>query len=103
MGSPLESYRDEFPVTKRKAYLISASLGPVSNRARRYLDGYLDAWAAKGAPDHVWFEDIFPQMGRLKRTFASMIGADAGEVAITLNVSLALSTIMSCLDFSARR
>jgi kynureninase len=99
----LAAYREEFPVLGRKAYLISASLGPVSNRARGYLDGYLDAWAAKGAPDHVWFEDIFPQMGRLKRTFAGLIGADAGELAITLNVSLALSTILSCLDFSARR
>ena len=60
----------------RKAYLISASLGPVSDRSRRYLDGYLDAWATKGAPDHVWFEDIFPAMGRLKRSFAGLAGCD---------------------------
>ena len=46
----LGSYRSEFPVLERKAYLISASLGPVSDRSRRYLDGYLDAWATKGAP-----------------------------------------------------
>ena len=52
----------------RKAYLISASLGPVSDRSRRYLDGYLEAWATKGAPDHVWFEDIFPRMAALKRS-----------------------------------
>jgi kynureninase len=55
-----ESYRDEFPVVGRKAYLISASLGPVSNRARRYLDEYVDAWAGEGAPDPVWMEHIFP-------------------------------------------
>ncbi len=28
-----ESSRNEFPVLERKAYLISASLGPVSNRS----------------------------------------------------------------------
>ena len=45
----LASYREEFPVLDRKTYLISASLGPLSNRSRRLLDGYLDAWAGKGA------------------------------------------------------
>jgi kynureninase len=100
---PLESYRDEFPVTQRKAYLISASLGPVSTRARIYLEGYLEAWATEGAPDPVWLDHIFPQMRRLKETFGRLVGADPVELAITVNVSLALSTILSCLDFTERR
>jgi len=100
---PLEAYRDEFPVVGGKAYLISASLGPVSGRARRYMDEYMDAWAAKGAPDLVWFEDIFPRMRDVKGTFAALVGADPDEVAITVNVSLALAAVMSCLDFSKRR
>jgi len=99
----LSSWREEFPVLDRKAYLISASLGPVSRRSRRYLDGYLDAWAAKGAPDNVWFEDIFPTMRALKQRFAALAGCDSGELAITTNVSIALSTIASCVDFTKRR
>jgi kynureninase len=98
-----ESYRDEFPVLAKKAYLISASLGPVSLRARRYLDEYVDAWAAEGAPDPVWMEHIFPRMRSVKETFARLVGADPAELAITSNVSLALSTIASCLDFSGER
>jgi kynureninase len=98
----LADYRDEFPVLARKAYLISASLGPVSRRAQAYLQEYLDAWATKGAPDHVWPEDVFPRMGSLKRTFGSLVGADPDELAITVNVSLALSTVMSCIDFTKR-
>jgi kynureninase len=89
-------------VLARKAYLISASLGPVSYRSRRLLDGYLDAWASKGAPDHVWFEDIFPTMGRLKEGFATLAGCDPDELAITTNISIALSTIASALNFSER-
>ena len=38
-------YRTEFPVLERKAYLISASLGPLSDRSRHYLDGYLEDYA----------------------------------------------------------
>jgi selenocysteine lyase/cysteine desulfurase len=99
----LEAYRDEFPVLERKAYLISASLGPASRRARRYLDEYLDAWTTEGAPDPVWMEHIFPRMGALKRTFAALVGADPSELAVTTNVSMALSTIASCLDFTGAR
>ncbi len=99
----LESYRSEFPVLARKAYLISASLGPIPNRAKAYLDEYLDAWSTRGAPDHVWLEHVFPAMSRLKRTFAALAGCDADEIAITTNVSIAISTIASCLDFSRRR
>lgn len=99
----LAAYRDEFDVVSRKSYLISASLGPVGRRSREALDGYIRAWAEKGAPDHVWFEDIFPAMGRLKATFAGLIGADADEVAITTNISIALSTVASCLDLRGAR
>jgi kynureninase len=86
-----------------KTYLISASLGPVSLRSRRLLDGYMDAWASKGAPDHVWIEDIFPAMGGLKETFAGLCGCDPDELAITTNISVALATIASCLDLSGER
>ena len=99
----LAAYRSEFPVLERSAYLISASLGPIGTRARSRIDAYLDAWASKGAPDLVWYEDIFPAMGDLKRTFAALSGADPDELAITTNISIALSTIASCLDLSGPR
>jgi kynureninase len=103
MPRPLAAYRDEFDVVGAKSYLISASLGPVGRRSHAYLDGYMRAWAEKGAPDHVWFEDIFPAMARLKASFASLAGCDPDEVALTTNVSVALSTIASCLDLSGPR
>ncbi len=99
----LLDYRDEFPVLARKTYLISASLGPVSERSQRYLAQYMDAWATKGAPDHVWLEDIFPRMATLKRSFATLAGCDTDEVALTTNISIALATIASCLDPSNGR
>ncbi len=99
----LSAYRDEFPVLERKAYLISASLGPISRRAQTSLNEYLEAWVKKGAPDPVWEEHVFPRMRSVKQTFATLVGADADELAITTNVSLALSTIVSCLEFSGER
>jgi selenocysteine lyase/cysteine desulfurase len=98
----LADYRDEFPVLARKAYLISASLGPIGVRARARLEGYLEAWASLGAPDHVWMEHVFPAMGELKRSFAALAGCDPDEVAITTNVSIAISTVASALRFTDR-
>ena len=101
--SELESYRDEFAVVRRKAYLISASLGPVSGRSKRYLQEYVDAWEEMGAPEPVWFERIFPRIRRVKELFADLIGADTDELAITTNVSTALSSIASTMEFPPER
>lgn len=99
----LESYREEFPVVGRKSYLISASLGPISKRGRALVDGYLDAWAGDGAPDLVWNDHIFPRMAAVKRSFGELTRCDPDEVAITTNISIALSTIASAIDFGGKR
>ncbi len=99
----LEAYRAEFPVVGEKAYLISASLGPVSGRAKSELAEYVKAWGEMGAPEPVWFEAIFPKMRQVKRLFADLVGADPEELAITTNVSMALSSIVSCMDLTGER
>ena len=99
----LDRYRDEFGVLQRKAYLISASLGPVSARSKRYLQEYVEAWEQMGAPEPVWFERIFPRIRHVKDLFGRLVGADTDELGITTNVSTALSTIASCADFTPER
>jgi kynureninase len=98
-----ESYRDEFPVVREKAYLISASLGPVSERSRRQLAEYVDGWETIGAPEPFWFGRIFPKIREVKGMYAALVGADPSELAITTNVTLALSSVLSCLDFGGER
>jgi kynureninase len=98
-----KDHRDEFPILARSAYLISASLGPISVRSKRYLEEFVGAWEELGAPEPVWFGRIFPRIREVKRLFAGLTGCDPDELAITTNVSLALSTIVSCLDLSGDR
>jgi kynureninase len=88
---------------ERKSYLISASLGPVSERSKRYLQEYVEAWETMGAPEPVWFERIFPRLRAVKRIYAGMVGAEPSELAITTNVSMALASVLSCLDLSGER
>ena len=44
-----------------------------------------------------------PAHGVAEATFAGLTGCDADELAITTNISIALATIASCLDFTGER
>lgn len=50
----------------------------------------------------MWFEHVFPRMRELKRSFARLAGCDPDELAITTNISIAISTVASALESSDR-
>jgi kynureninase len=97
----LSAYRNEFPVVEQRTYVISASLGPLSRRSRALAEEHLDLWERLG-PEELWFDHGMPRLQECRERFATLIGADAEEVAIVPSVSSGLSSIASCLDFRAR-
>ena len=97
----LERYRAEFPVLARRTYLISASLGPLSRRARAAAEEHLELWSALG-PEELWFDHGLPKLQRCRELFARLIGADPEEVAVIPSVSIGLSSIATCVDFARR-
>src|SRR5688572_15271771 len=92
----LDAYRDEFPVLRDRTYLISASLGPLSRRARAAAEEHLDLWQRFG-PEELWFDNAMPKLQQCREAFARLIGADADEIAVVPSVSSALSSIAACL------
>lgn len=97
----LLKYRDEFPITRERTYLISASLGPLANRTRKLAEEHLDLWGKLG-PEELWFDHGMPRLQECRTSFARLIGADVDEVAIVPSVSSGLSSIASCLDLGQR-
>lgn len=97
----LARYRAEFPVLAERTYLISASLGPLSQRSRALAEEHLDLWQRLG-PEELWFEHAFPRLDRCRQLFASLIGADLDEVAVVPSVSVGLSSVATCLDLQTR-
>ncbi|MBA2272645.1 MAG: aminotransferase class V-fold PLP-dependent enzyme [Actinobacteria bacterium] len=95
------AFRDEFPVARRRTYLISASLGPLSRPSRRLAEEHLDLWERLG-PEELWFEHGFPRLEECRSSFARLIGAGPHEIAIVPSVSSGLSSVASCLDFDLR-
>jgi kynureninase len=98
----LAAYREEFPILERRAYLISASLGPLSRRSRALAEEHLELWGTLG-PEELWFEHGMPRLHECRESFARIIGADLDEVAIVPSVSVGLSSIASCLDLDGRK
>lgn len=93
--------RDQFPVLEDRTYLISASLGPLSRRSRALAEEHLDLWQRLG-PEELWFGHGLPRLQECRERFATLIGADADEIAIVPSVSSGLSAIATCLDLDAR-
>lgn len=96
----LLKYRAEFPILQKKTYLNSCSLGALSQRSMSNLNEFMATWNAWGA--HAWYDIWLGEIAKVRQQFATLIGAQLHEVAIAPNVSTALSTIATALDYSKR-
>lgn len=99
----LLAWRDEFPAVGRTTFLGTHTLAPIGRRARAAIDRFLDAWQEKASAERLWFEDIIPEMRRLEGLYASVIGADPAEVALTPSISTGLSSLQSTFPFTGER
>lgn len=95
------AWRDEFPIFRRNRYLNTCSLGPLSQRVRAAHEAFLGEWDEHGAT--AWYSIWMGALDGLRERFASVIGADKEEIALAPSVSVALSSLASCLDYAKRR
>src|ERR1700730_6746214 len=96
----LVAYRAEFPILQRKTYLNSCSLGALSTRSMQGLATFMEMWNEWGA--HAWYEIWLGEIAKTREKFASLIGAQLHEFAISPNLSTALTSIATALDYSKR-
>src|SRR5512143_1506190 len=81
---PLSRFRSEFPVFRDRIYLNTCSLGPLGERARRRLAGFLDTWQARGAA--AWYDDWWAALAELRARYGRVIGAEARDIALAPSV-----------------
>jgi len=94
--SDLSAYRDEFPVTEKYVYFNHASVSPLPRRAARAMQEQAAEVMQHGSVGHgSWTETT----ARLREAGARLIGAAAGEIAITKNTSEGLAVIANGLDW----
>lgn len=96
----LLAYREEFQILTRKTYLNSCSLGALSRRSMQGLAEFQEQWNDLGAS--AWYNTWIPLLTDLRASYGRVVGAGEGEVALSPNVSTALTMVASCIDYSQR-
>jgi selenocysteine lyase/cysteine desulfurase len=90
--------RGEFPILADTAYLNACSQGALSLRVRAAYEEYLAGWDANGAEWEHWVE----RAEAARASFARLLHATPGEIAVTTSVSQGVSGIVSALDLRRR-
>lgn len=101
MTDELLKYRSEFPILETTTYMISHSLGAMPRGVYDKVRSYADMWATRGI--RAWAEGWWDKPITTGNLIAPLIGAQPGEVVMHQNVSVAVSVILSALQFQSPR
>src|SRR5438046_6764855 len=90
----IDLVRKEIPVTSRRAYFDNAGTGPPSIHVLDSIHEYMTDWRDYGENWGEWL----PMIIESRRLFGKMIGASLDEVAMTPNVTTALTGLASIMQ-----
>jgi kynureninase len=98
---PLLEFRPEFPILERTTYLVSNSLGAMPRGVPDRLADYVDQWAELGV--RAWANGWWEMPVSVGNEIAPLIGAGAGEIAMLPNVTIAQTSVLSAIAYTAPR
>ncbi len=97
---PLLRWRREFPILASKTYLINNSLGAMPRSVKDSLNEYTNLWASEGV---VAWDTWLPLVAGVAALLEDIVSAPRGSMTMSQNVTNALASILSCLEFEAPR
>ena len=80
----LRRFRRQFPVDERSHLPLERAVTPAADPVRHAVSAWVSDWVADRKRT---YDDLEPQMARLRATVAKLIGAPEGTIALTLNTS----------------
>ena len=97
----LERWRAELPIVEKTVHLVNHSLGPMPRGVEDELAGYARQWRERGV--RAWNEGWWECAVTTGDLLAPILGVAAGTVAMHANVSVALSVLLSAIDYPQSR
>jgi L-cysteine/cystine lyase len=91
------SFRANFPVFEQLSYLNAGTEGPVPWRAAADVHRRVDLETARGRCGRAYFEELIDGASRLRAGYASVLGCEPGEVALTGSTTDGVNTVLSAL------
>ena len=95
---PLLAFRGEFPILTSTNYLVSNSLGPMPRTVPEKMAEYARDWGDLGVK--AWNRGWWELPVDVGNEIAPLINADAGEVVMMPNVTIAQTAVLSSIDFT---
>jgi selenocysteine lyase/cysteine desulfurase len=97
----LATFRAEFPVLGRLAYLNAGTEGPVPQRAVEAVRRRVELEAAGGRSGRPYFEAVMALASDLRGRYAELLGCTPGELALTGSTTDGVNTVIAGLRFGA--
>jgi L-cysteine/cystine lyase len=94
------SFRQEFPVLQRYAYLNAGTEGPVPQAAEDAVRARVHADLLEGRVGKAYFGELMSLATRARAGYAAVLGADPSEVALTGSTTAGVNTVLGGLRFS---
>jgi selenocysteine lyase/cysteine desulfurase len=92
------SFRAQFPVLERCAYLNAGTEGPIPARAIEAAQAQLRAQRDQGRCGRPYFEATMELASRLRAAYAQVLGCEPDLVALTGSTTDGVNTVLSALD-----
>src|SRR5262244_2996697 len=94
--------REQFPTLVSGIHLLSHSLGPVPRVTRDSMLAYYEAWEQHTSED-AWATSWWEMSAQVGDQIAGILGGNPGSAQIQPNASIALSSVLSCFDFTSTK
>jgi L-cysteine/cystine lyase len=100
MTSPPDpaSFRAQFPVFERLAYLNAGTEGPLPRRAAETVHRRIDLETTLGRCGPAYFEDLKDLASQTRAGYAGVLGCEPEEVALTGSTTDGVNTVIAGLD-----
>jgi selenocysteine lyase/cysteine desulfurase len=95
------TFRAQFPVFERAAYLNAGTEGPVPRRAAEAIHRRIDLELLEGRCGRPYFDALMEIAAQLRSGYAEVLGCDPAEVALTGSTTDGVNTVIAGLDLRA--
>jgi L-cysteine/cystine lyase len=91
-------FRAQFPVLERLSYLNAGTEGPLPHAAAEVVHQRIDLEVDGGRCGRPYFEETMSLRDRARAAYASVLGAEPSEVALTGSTTDGVNTVIGGLD-----
>jgi L-cysteine/cystine lyase len=93
----VDAVRAELPVLERYAYLNAGTFGPLPRRTVKAMASHQEERLVEGRAGRAFFEGAMASREELRTRLGSLIGAEAGSIALTTSTTEACNAVVAGL------